>query len=142
MTIYRVTLGKQIEEMKVNSKNIKSKVQFQGNFHEELEEIIEIIQNEIQKKIIPNYGVVYTEYGSQNMKIKIKDSNLMIEKLISCNFFYKKNDEKYGYITPQFSSAELGQRTKTHVLEKYTISDHDIIVNAFMEKLVEIIEEF
>lgn len=134
------SLLKQIQELKKQPN--KSKVQFQWNFHKELEQIIDRVEEEIQKKIIPNYGVVYTEYGAQNMKIKIKDSNLMIEKLISCNFFYKKNDEKFGYITPLFSSAELWQKTRNYSLEKFVISEHDKIIASFMEKLVEVIEEF
>jgi hypothetical protein len=40
------------------------------------------------------------------MKIKIKDKNLMIEKLIACNFTFKANDEKFGYVTPQFIVTE------------------------------------
>lgn len=94
------------------------------------------------KKIIPNYQIEYTDFGNHSMKIKIKDKTLMIEKLIVCNFTYKKNDEKYWYIEPQFIVSEKSKKTKIYDLWKFSIMDIDTIVWNFIEKLVDIIEEF
>jgi hypothetical protein len=49
----------------------------------------------VAEQVVKNYGVEYTEYSNNSMRIKIKDKNMMIEKLISCNFTYKANDEKF-----------------------------------------------
>ncbi|MCP4524193.1 MAG: hypothetical protein GY828_08295 [Candidatus Gracilibacteria bacterium] len=130
----------QIKE--ADRKSIQSKVQFQGDFHEELKDLVGEIEENITKKIIPNYGVEYTEYGSHSLKIKINDKNLMCEKLIICNFVYKKNDEKYGHITPQFIVSEKGQKTKKYDMEKFPLRETDKITEQFLLSLEKIIEEF
>jgi hypothetical protein len=76
------------------------------------------------------------------MRVKIKDKNLMIEKLITCNFTYKPNDEKYGYVTPEFVVAEKGQKTKNYVAKKHKLENPKVILDDVMESLLEIIEEF
>lgn len=121
---------------------IRSKVMFQWNFHEELEKLIEISEDIITKQIIPNYWVEYTEYGTSIIKVKIKDKNLLLEKLIICTFDYSKNDEKFWYITPKFKVSEKSQKTKKYELSKFIITDNDNIFKAFLQKLIEIIEEF
>jgi hypothetical protein len=76
------------------------------------------------------------------MRIKIKDKNMMIEKLISCNFTYKPNDEKFGYITPEFVITEKGQKTKNYDMKKHKLENTKTILDDVMESLLEIIEEF
>ena len=121
---------------------IRSKVRFQWNFHTELKKIMEMTENIIKKQIIPNYWVEYTEYGNTIIKIKINDKNLLAEKLIVCNYDYSKNDEKFWYVIPKFKVSEKSQKTRKYELEKFTISDNEKIIKAFIKSLVEIIEEF
>ncbi len=131
---------KQIWELEY--KSIKSKVKLKWDFNNELITLIKKIEEIIIKKIIPNYWVEYTEYGNNIIKVKIKDKNLNSEKLIVCNFIYKKNDEKFWYIKPQFKVSEKSQKTKIYDLEKFSIKKQDDIIKAFIEKLIDIIEEF
>jgi hypothetical protein len=76
------------------------------------------------------------------MRIKIKDKVMMIEKLISCNFMYKPNDEKFGYVTPEFVVTEKGQKTKNYEMKKHKLENPKAILDDVMESLLEIIEEF
>lgn len=121
---------------------IRSKVRFQWNFQKELGKLIELSEEMITKQIIPNYWVEYTEYGVSIIKVKIKDEKLLSEKLIVCTFDYSKNDEKFWYIIPKFKVSEKSQKTKKYDLSKFTITDNDQIIKAFIKKLVDIIEEF
>jgi len=66
----------------------------------------------------------------------------LIDKLIVCNFNYKKLDIKFWYINPEFIVSEKWQKTKKYALWKFTISDTDEILKVFLNKLIEIIEEF
>jgi len=122
--------------------SIKSKIMFQWSFDKELEKIIDEAKKVIIKNILPWYWIDYTEYGDYIIKIKINDKELLIEKLITCIFNYKKNDVKFWYINPEFIVTEKWKKTKKYSLWKFTISDTDKIINIFLNKLVEIIEEF
>lgn len=126
----------------LENKSIKSKVKLKWNFNQELKTLMEKLEDNIKKKITPNYWVEYTEYGKNIIKVKIKDIKLMSEKLIVCNFNYKKNDEKFWYIEPQFKVSARSQKTKIYDLQKFTITKNDEIIKAFIEKLIDIIEEF
>ena len=121
---------------------IKSKMKFNWDFYKLLEEIIESIEKKVIEKVEPNYWVSFTQYWDQIIKVKIKDDNLMVEKLITCNIDYSKNDERYGYVIPKFSSEEKWQKPRKYKLEKFTITDKEKIVDAFINKLIQIIEEF
>jgi len=121
---------------------IRSKKMYDWNFHTTLEEIVLELEEAISKEIISKYWVQYTQYWDQIIKIKVKDDNLMIDKLIACNLDYSKNDERYGYIIPKFSSEEKWQKPRKHKLDKFVISEKKVIVSAIVEKLKEIIEEY
>lgn len=142
MTKYKVSIEEQMREMEIDRLNIKSRVQYQWNFRGDLEKLVESMEPLVSQQVIKNYGVEYTEYGNHNMRVKIKDKNLMIEKLITCNFTYKPNDEKFGYVTPEFVVAEKGQKTKNYITKKHKLENKDAILSDVMESLLEIIEEF
>lgn len=132
----------QIRPKDYNNLWIRSKVRFQWNFQETLDEIISAVEHSISKDIMPNYEVEYTQFWDQFIKLKVKDDNLMIDRLIVCNINYSKNDEIYWYIVPKFTSAEKSQKTKKYELPKFVITDNEQIIKAITEKLKEIIEEF
>ena len=142
MTIYKASIEDQMREMEIDRLNIKSRVQYQGNFRDDLEKLVESFEPIVAEKIIKNYWVEYTEYSNHSMRVKIKDKVLMIEKLISCNFMYKPNDEKFGYVTPEFVVTEKGQKTKNYVTKKHKLENSKAILDDVMESLLEIIEEF
>ena len=121
---------------------IKSRMKFGWDFKELLKELISALEVGVAEKIIKNYGVEYTSYWDQIIKIKIKDKNLMIEKLIICTLVYNNNDKRYWNITPIFVSEEKWQKPKKHQLKSFSIMDTKIVVDAIVEKLEEIIEEF
>lgn len=121
---------------------IRSKIRFQWDFNQTLENILLKLEKNISKQIIKNYKVKYSSYQNQSFSIKIKDKDLMIDKLITCNLFYSKNDEIYWYIIPKFSSSEKWQKTRKYELEKFEISDNELIIKSIIEKLIEIIKEF
>ncbi|MDD2907553.1 MAG: hypothetical protein PHH98_02830 [Candidatus Gracilibacteria bacterium] len=131
---------KKLRESQV--KPIKSKVMFNGDFLGEMEKLIEKIEIAVEKEIAPNYGLEYLNFGNTSIKIKINDKTQLIEKLITCNFAYNNVDERYGYIDPQFLSAEMSKKTKVHNLGKFPITEHEKIVKAFIKMLVNIIEEY
>ena len=142
MTIYKASMEDQIREMEIDRLNIKSKVQYQGNFRKDLETLVESFEPLVAKQVIQNYWVEYTEYSNHSMRVKIKDKNMMIEKLIGCNFTYKPNDEKFGYVTPEFVVTEKGQKTKNYIMKKHKLENGKAILDDVMESLLEIIEEF
>ena len=121
---------------------IRSRMKFSWDFHKLLKELVSELEDNIRKQIVPNYWVKYTQYGDYFIKVKVKDENLMSEKLIVCTLDYSKNDERYWYVIPKFTSAEISQKTKKYELEKFTITDNENIVKAIISKLKEIIEEF
>jgi len=131
-----------MREMEIDRLNIKSRVQYQGNFREDVEKLVESFEPLVAEKVIKNYWVEYTEYGNNSMRVKIKDKNLMIEKLITCNFTYKPNDEKFGYVIPQFVVVEKWQKTKNYEMKKHELWNQKAIFADVMESLLEIIEEF
>ena len=142
MTIYKASIEDQMREMEIDRLNIKSRVQYQGNFRDDVEKLVESFEPLVAEKVIKNYWVEYTEYSNHSMRIKIKDKTLMIEKLISCNFTYKPNDEKFGYVTPEFVVTQKGQKTKNYIMKKHELWDTQDILDDVMESLLEIIEEF
>lgn len=142
MTIYKASMEDQIREMEIDRLNIKSKVQYQGNFRKDLETLVESFEPLVAKQVIQNYWVEYTEYSNHSMRVKIKDKSMMIEKLIGCNFTYKPNDEKFGYVTPEFVVTEKGQKTKNYIMKKHKLENGKAILDDVMESLLEIIEEF
>lgn len=128
-----------IEKLKdLQRKTNKSKVKFNGDFYLELEKLMIDIEVAVKKYIIPNFSIEYTIFSKDSMKIKTKDS----EKLITCNFTYKKNDEKFGYIDPQFLCSEISKKTRVYDLWKFPILDREKIVNSFVKKLAFIINEY
>ena len=139
---YKVSIEDQMKEMEMNRLSIKSKVQYQWNFREDVEKLVASMEPWVREQIIKKYWVEYTEYWNHHMRIKIKDKHLMIEKLITCNFTYKPNDEKYGYVTPEFIVAEKWQKTKNYVTKKHKLENTKVILDDIMESLLEIIEEF
>lgn len=142
MTIYKASIEDQMREMEIDRLNIKSRVQYQGNFRDDVEKLVESFEPLVAKKVIQNYWVEYTEYSNHSMRIKIKDKTLMIEKLIACNFTYKPNDEKFGYVTPEFVVTQKGQKTKNYIMKKHELWNTQAILDDVMESLLEIIEEF
>ena len=142
MTIYKASIEDQMREMEIDRLNIKSRVQYQWNFRDDVEKLVESLEPLVAEQVIKNYGVEYTEYSNHSMRIKIKDKNMMIEKLISCNFTYKPNDEKFGYIIPEFVVTEKGQKTKNYDMKKHKLENTKTILDDVMESLLEIIEEF
>jgi len=136
------TLEEQIKDRAITRWNIKSKVKFQGDFNIELEAIVDAMQPLVAEQVIKNYQVEYTEYGTQYMKVKIKDTNLMIDKLIACNFTFKANDEKFGYVTPEFIVSGKSRKSKVYTLKKYPIWETENILRDVMIQLLEIVEEF
>ena len=132
-----------IEELnEYNNLWIRSKIKFQWDFNDSLANLISELEVAISKQIISNYKVEYSEYWKQDLKIKVKDKNIMLEKLITCNLFHSKNDEIYWYITPKFSSSEKWQKTKKYELEKFELNNNESIIKWIIIKLIEIIEEF
>lgn len=121
---------------------IKSKRKYQWSFKISLKELVSALEISIKEDIISNYWVEYTSYWDQIIKIKIKDKNLMVEKLITITLFYSKNDEIYWHIVPLFLSAEKGQKAKKYEVRKFIISETEDICKAIVIKLVKIIEEF
>ena len=132
-----------LEQIRIIEKGSnKSKVKFQWDFHKELEKLLKKVEEAVTNQIIPNYWVIYTEYGTHWTKLKIKDDDLMVEKLIVCNFTFHKNDEKFWYVEPEFIVTEKSQKTKMYNIWKFSIRKTDDIIKAFVLKLIDCIEEF
>jgi len=136
----RTTSLKEIEEER--NLWIKSKKKFGWDFKQLLKDLVSALETGITDKIIKNYWVEYTSYWDQIIKVKIKDKDLMIEKLITCTLFYNKNDIRYGNITPIFVSEEKWQKAKKYELKSFSIMDKEDIVEKVVKKLEEIVDEF
>ena len=121
---------------------IRSKKKFGWDFKQLLKDLVSALEIGVAENIVKNYWVEYTSYWDQIIKIKIKDKDLMVEKLIVCTLVYNNNDIRYWKITPIFVSEEKWQKPKKHQLKSFSIEDIDVVVNAIVEKLEEIIEEF
>lgn len=122
---------------------IQSRMKFTWDFKQLLKDLVSALEISIAETIIKNYWVEYTSYWDQIIKIKIKDKNLMVEKLIVCTLFYNNsNDIRYWNITPIFVAEEKWQKPKKHQLKSFSIIDTEVVVGAVIKKLGEIIEEF
>jgi hypothetical protein len=55
MTIYKASIEDQIREMEIDRLNIKSKVQYQRSFRDDMEKLVESFQPIIAEKVIKNY---------------------------------------------------------------------------------------
>jgi hypothetical protein len=136
----RTTSLKELEEER--NLWIKSRKKFGWDFKQSLKDLIPELENTVREKIIPNYWIEYTSYWDVISKIKIKDKVQMIEKLITITLFFNKNDERYWYITPLFTSEEKNQKTRKYEIWKFSINNRSDIAKAIVKKLEEIIEEF
>lgn len=116
-------------------------MKFGWDFDKLLDDLVSELEVAVSEKIVSKYKVEYTSYGTQIIKIKVKNKKIMLDKLIVCTLFYSKNDNRYWYVTPLFTSAEKSQKTKKYELSKMNISDTKDIVNAIILKIEDIIEE-
>ena len=122
--------------------SIKSKVMFKWDYLWEIKKIMTKIEKIVTKDVLTKYWIEYTSYSKYWFKIKIDDIEKSIEKLITFNLTFTKNDEKYWYIDPQFLSNEISKKTKIYDMWKYSILDHDKLLNDFIKKIVLVIEDF
>jgi len=136
----RTTSLKELEEER--NLWIKSKKKFGWDFKQLLKDLVSALEIGIAEKIIKNYWVEYTSYWDQIIKVKIKDKDLMIEKLVTCTLFHNSNDERYWNITPIFVSTEKWQKAKKYELKSFSIMDKEVVVERVIKKLIGIIEEF
>jgi len=121
---------------------IKSRVMFNGNFDNEMETLLKKTEKAVIKEVSVKFWLEYLNFWNSSIKIKINDKIEHIEKLITCNFAYNNVDARYGYIDPQFLCDEISKKTKIYGLWKFLITEHDKIINAFIKKLIFIIEEY
>jgi hypothetical protein len=55
MTIYKASIEDQMREMEIDRLNIKSRVQYQGNFRDDVEKLVESFEPLVAEKVIKNY---------------------------------------------------------------------------------------
>lgn len=121
---------------------IKSKVMFNWDFEWNIKILLEKLWEAVEKQILPNYKLDYINFSNASLKVKVNDKEKMIEKLITFNLAYHNMDKKFGYIDPQFLSDEISQKTRIHNLWRFLVTDYDTLINAFIRKLIFIIEEY
>lgn len=130
------TVWDKIREFHKNKDAIKSRVMFNWKYFQELEKLMEMVEEFVEKEIVPNYAIDYVNYWNSNLKIKVNNTEEWIERLINCVFKYNQNNDlKYWYIHLEFLVSELSQRTKAYSSGKFLISDKNKIMTAFSEKL-------
>ena len=132
----------EIKQLEIENAKIRSKSMFNGDFIGEIDQLIKKLEEEYSKRILKNYKIEYSSYWANSAKVKITDPEKVIFKLIHCKLTYKKNDIKFWYIHPEIISDEKWQKTVTYKLWKFTITDHDKIIKAVLEKTIEAIDEY
>lgn len=121
--------------------SIKSKVMFSWKYRDELEKLMEMVEETIEKEIVSNYEVISISYGNNYFKIRVKNTEEWIEKLLNCVLRYNKNDERYWYINLEIAVHQFSKRTQNHEIWKFHIMDKENILKLFLSNLIKIIED-
>lgn len=135
------TVWDKIRQFYVEKNAIRSKVKFDWKYYKELESLMEALEELVEKDIVPNYPVEYTNYGNSNIKIKINDEINDIERLINCVLKYNKNDERYWYINLEFQITEFSKNKKIFEAGKFLIKDKEKLIKKFTSDLIPKITE-
>ncbi|MDD4151281.1 MAG: hypothetical protein PHR68_01580 [Candidatus Gracilibacteria bacterium] len=135
------TIGDKIRQFYKEKETIKSKVMFSGKYRDELEKLMEMLENMIEKEIVTKYEVISISYGNNYFKVRLKNSEEGIEKLLNCALKYTKNDERYGYINPEIGVHQFSKKTVIHEIGKFHIMDKENILKLFLNNLIKIIED-
>ncbi|MDD2487150.1 MAG: hypothetical protein PHS92_02180 [Candidatus Gracilibacteria bacterium] len=131
-----------IEVLKrLSKKSNNSKVQFRGDYQKLIDEVILLLEEKTIELVGKKFKINYTSVGKNNLKIKIEDDELKIEKLIDCVLRHTLAEEKYGYVIIDMIANEYSKKPKSVILGKYDLMKKDILVDAVIGKMFQIIDE-
>lgn len=135
------TIWDKIRQFYKEKETIKSKVMFSWKYRDELEKLMEMLENMIEKEIVTKYEVISISYWNNYFKVRLKNSEEWIEKLLNCALKYTKNDERYWYINPEIWVHQFSKKTVIHEIWKFHIMDKENILKLFLNNLIKIIED-
>lgn len=118
-------------------KPIRSKVMFQGNFKEELQKVLDVIENAIEKDLPDRFVVDSILGGSNNLKVRIDDQEEGVERIVNCIFRHHHNDERYGNIHIDLAISGLGVRPRFHTVGKFSLLDQEMMKEKVLKDFVD-----
>ncbi len=74
--------------------------------------------------------------GNNDIKIRIRDESLWLDKIVSVIFRYHHDDEKYGNVHVEIVAYELSKKTKTHFLWRFLVTDRKNINKEVLGMLI------
>lgn len=129
-------LIKKKKQFWLNWRSINSKLKFTKKFSDEREKIIEILEDKIQKELDKIYESVSIETSSYMLKIRVKDDEQFVDRIVDCVFVYNIKDEYFWYTDIELVSNEYSKKPRVHTVWRFYILDHDQIVEKVLKKIV------
>lgn len=120
---------------------IKSKVKFTNKYDKLVEETLEYLSDFFEKELLPKYNLDYIEVLSKNLKIKVNDPDLFIQKILTITFESTKVDEKYWNSRIELLVTEVSRKPKFYLIWKFNITQKELIAQKWLKVVIDAIEE-
>ena len=134
-------LIKKKKQFWLNWRSINSKLKFTKKFPDELEKTIEMLENAIQNELDKLYEAVSIETSSHMLKIRIKDEEQHIDRIVNCMFVYNIKDEAFGYADIELVSNEFSKKPRVHTVWRFYILDREQIIEKVINKMLASLEQ-
>ncbi len=127
--------------LKIQTKNIKSKVMFNWDFKKELEKLVEETENYIWEFLWKKFEIVSTISWNNNIKIKVKDSKEYIDRIINCVFAYHLQDIRYWNLKVEIITTEMWIKPIHHIVWKFRITEKQKIKENTLKDIISNLEK-
>lgn len=133
-------MTRELKWTKPERQTSRSKVKFNGNFREELEKTVTMLElyfeNELSQEFVIDSVIAY----ANEIKIRINDDEKWIHRIINCIFRYHHDEEKHGNINIELGVYELSKKTKVHFVGTFGIRERERIKKCVSEDVIASIE--
>lgn len=119
----------------------RSKVKFIWKYTDELKITIDMVEKAIEKELSKHFKIGSILSWNNNLKIRINDPELWIQRIVNCMFRYSVNDAAYGNTIIDLASCELSKRPRLHPVWKFRILDREKIIEKILKDLIVGIKE-
>ena len=114
----------------------KSKSKFFGDFRGELLGIISELEILLSTEIAIHFTLDSLITGANDIKIRVHEDSMGLEKIVTVIFRYHHDDEKYGNVHIEIMTYELSQRNKPRFLGKYFVMNRKKIIKNVCDEVI------
>ncbi len=119
----------------------RSTVMFQGNFRDELQKTIDLMEQTIEEYKEDAFEIDSVMAGGHNLKIRLTENEHNTEMIINCVFRYHHKDEKYGYVDIDLTTSGFWRKSEYYYVGKFSILDRDTIQERILAEIIECMKE-